>query len=396
MESFAITAAQVARLAGALTADELSRHFNRHTDFLTQSEWSAKTRLGPGGLALAEAEVDACANRLCIFFDKPPDVLAPQSGDTFGDWADRLMPSLHDSLKVMRFHPATQAGSADSRHAADEVFQDARNVASLMHGRRRVISLVSPHSLFGFTTTVLAPNLQRLPVVDGRAMAPEELGELMAFGDILVATPTLWRYLIETVRGFPNNVMGLSFGEPLLLDLAQELRECGLGAMRELYGSTESGVIGWRDTPAEPFVLFDHWIGGGEGLVRIRPDGEKRDVLCMDYLEWQGERTFRLGGRRDGAVQIGAVNVFPARIGKVIAQHPDIADCTVRVAQRAGALGRLIAHITLKPGIAPNQDTAWAVDEWCRKELRPPERPRIYMFNQTREEKNPRSGASDG
>lgn len=381
MESFTLSATQIARLSGALTGDELSRRFNTYTDFLTQSEWNEHTVVGAGGLGLSQERIDACAARLCQFFDKTAVDLDPQPTDTFGDWAGRFMPNLSRSMKVMRFHPATQAGSADVRHNADEVFQDARVVASLMHGRRRVLSLVSPHSLFGFITTMLAPNLQHLEVTDVRSMAPDELSEAVAFGDLIVATPTLWRYLHETISGFPNNVMGLAFGEPLLLDLATGLRERGLGAMRELYGSTESGIIGWRDTPAEPFVLFDHWIGAEERLVRIRPDGSEREVVCMDHMEWHGERTFKLAGRRDGAVQIGAINVFPSSIGAIIGEHPDIVECTVRVTHRAGALDRLIAHIQLRDGLQPTQDIAWSVDEWCRNRLQPPERPRIYVFN---------------
>ena len=211
-------------------------------------------------------------------------------------------------------------------------------------------------------------------------MSPEALAETLAFGDLLVATPTLWRYVVQTIPGFANNVMGVSYGEPLPLDLASRLREKGLGAMRELYGSTETGLIGWRDSPSEPFVLFDHWYHQDPSLIRIRPDGQERELSAMDHLTWTDERAFTLEGRRDGAVQIGAVNVFPNKIGEIITEHPDIGECTVRVARRSGALDRLIAHIRLEKNVVPDQAMAWKVDEWCREKLRPPERPRIYVF----------------
>ncbi len=386
MNSFAITEAQLARLACALTGDELARNFNHYTDFLTRAEWGANTAPGADGLELDTKQIKACAARLCHFFDKPATALMPEKNDTFGDWASRLTPKIRHSLTTFRFLPATQAGAAETRHATDEVWQDARVIANLMHGRRRVITLVSTHSLFGFVTSVLAPNLQHLQVLDGGAMAPDELAETLSFGDLLVATPTLWRYLAQTLPGFANNVMGLSFGEPLLIDLASELREMGLGAMRELYGSTETGIIGWRDNPSEPFVLFDHWSHTENTLIRICPAGQERETAAMDHLNWAGDRAFNLAGRRDGAVQIGAVNVFPKKIGEIIATHQNIEDCTVSVAQRSGALDRLIAHIALRPGIQPDEDTAWEVDEWCRQKLRPPERPRIYVFGSITDE----------
>jgi acyl-coenzyme A synthetase/AMP-(fatty) acid ligase len=100
----------------------------------------------------------------------------------------------------------------------------------------------------------------------------------------------------------------------------------------------------------------------------------------MDEIEWDGQRTFRLGARRDGAVQIGAVNVFPVQIARIITSGPGVTKCEVRLSKRPGALDRLIADVTLAPGLEIDQDLAWQIDEWCRERLRPAERPRIYHF----------------
>ena len=242
----------------------------------------------------------------------------------------------------------------------------------------------------GLVTTVLAPNLQRLEVVDARNLNPDELADMLSFGDIVIATPTLWRYLADTLPGMANNVMGLSFGERLGVDLAGRLRQRGLGAMRELYGATETGVIAWRDSAPDPFVLFDHWSRDNDAFVRTRANGLKKSMMAMDDVTWRDNRSFELGKRRDGAVQIGAVNVFPKAIGDKIKAHPDVADCSVRVSQRPGALDRLIATITLTEGTSPDQAMAWSIDEWCRERLRPPERPRIYTFEQPGSELAPK------
>jgi acyl-coenzyme A synthetase/AMP-(fatty) acid ligase len=100
----------------------------------------------------------------------------------------------------------------------------------------------------------------------------------------------------------------------------------------------------------------------------------------MDALEWTSDISFRLGPRRDGAVQIGAVNVFPERVAAVICQHRAVEDCRVRVARHAGGVNRLIARIALKPEAAPTEQMARDIDLWCRTHLRPHERPRIYNF----------------
>lgn len=380
MKNFEFRTDQLVRILAALTADELARRFGRYTETQTLSKWGSDTALGAGGVAASPDEISACGARAAQFFGHDEEVLPVEGQDTFGTLAERLAVIIRDELTDFRFHPATPAGFVDTRHNADDIFQDASAVAGLMQGRRRVVSLVSPHSLMGLVSTVIAPNLLGFEVVDARHLGPDELSQTATFGDIVVATPTLWRYLADTLPGLANNVMGLTFGERFGPDLAGRLRSRGIGAMRELYGSTESGVIGWRDSPPEPFVLFSHWVREGENVVRQRPNGQIKSMLPMDNLQWQEKNSFELGGRRDGAVQIGAINVFPNAIAAIIEEHEDVVACSVRVSQRPGALDRLIADITLKEGSVSDQTMAWSIDELCRKRLRPPERPRIYSF----------------
>lgn len=380
MKPFEFSTDQLVRIITALTSDELARRFEQYTETLTLTSWNADTQLGAGGIGANDEQVSAIGTRFAHFFDQESDALEVSGQDSFGSVAERLSVLVRNRLTHFRFHPATPAGFVDTRHNAGNIYQDAAAVATLMQGRRRVISLVSPHSLMGLVSTILAPNLLGFEILDARHLGPDELSSVISFGDIVVATPTLWRYLAETLPGLANNVMGLTFGERFGPDLAGRLRSRGVGAMRELYGSTETGVIGWRDSPPDAFVLFSHWQREGEKIIRVQPDGQSCSMMPMDILQWHDKNLFELGGRRDGAVQIGAINVFPQAIGNIIEEHEDVLECSVRVSQRTGALDRLIADITLKEGMTPDQKLAWSIDELCRRKLRPSERPRIYAF----------------
>jgi len=380
MKSFSFTEDKITQILGSLIADELARRHVRYIETLVHSGWDANTKLGTGGIEATPEQQKDCAARAAEFFGLDEGLLSTTPDDTIGDWAARLAKLVSDELVSFTFYPATQSGEASSRHTADDIFQDGAAVASLLAGRRRTISMVPTHSLLGLVSVLIAPNLQRVESLDARGLTPDELSDKLTFGDLVVATPTLWRYLATTLPEIPGNVVALSFGEALTMDLAQKLRQRGLGAIRELYGSTETGVVGWRDSQSEPFVLFDHWERDGDAIIRQRPDGRALRLIPMDEVEWDGKRSFRLAGRRDGAVQIGAVNVFPAQIGEVIAGHPGVRGCEVRLSRRSGALDRLIADITVAPGLDPDEDMAWAIDEWCRSKLRPAERPRIYRF----------------
>lgn len=380
MKAFQITPTQISKVIAGLVADELSWRFKRHTDFLTMSAWSGETLLGADGLALGEDERRACAGRIAHCFGVDSARFETDGAATIADWAAIAGAAIEQSLSAFHFTPAGCGDDEACRHPAAEIFKDAAAAANLLYGRRRLISLIAPHSLLGFVITVLTPNLQLIPSLDARGMAPEELAQTLAFGDVVVATPTLWRYLVSEGLKAPDNAMGVLFGETMTPELASDMRKAGFGALRELYGSTENGLIAWRDSPNESFVLFDHWRRDGERLVRMLPDGGERGAAPMDVLEWTNERNFRLAGRRDGAVQIGAVNVFPERIAATIRGHRAVEDCRIRVARHAGGVNRLIARIKLNPEVAPSERTAREIDAWCRTHLRPNERPRIYNF----------------
>ena len=384
MKSFTISDEQIARVLGAVFADELSRRFNRHFDFLTIASWSGNTMFGAEGLGLQPEEVKACAQRAAVFFGLEDNFFAVGAPLAFSEAAARISNAIQHRLTHFTFKSAARDDQrASRRHNADEIFQDAAAAANILQGRRRLLSFVAPHSLIGFALTILTPNLQGVDSIDARGMTPETLSATLAYGDVLVATPTLWRYIIREKLTAPDNTMAVSFGEAMAPDLAADMRKAGFGVLRELYGSTETGLMGWRDAPTEPFMLFDHWRHDNGEPVRTTPNGEDRIAGAVDFMEWaEGPRAFRLAGRRDGAVQVGAVNVQPADVARQLAQHPAIAKCAVTVGQRGDGATRLVAHIVLKKGRSPDERTARDIDAWCRTGLRQQERPRIYHFQE--------------
>ena len=382
MKSFQITEAQIAGVIGAAAADELSRRFNRHFDFLTIAAWaSPETPLGDGGLELSEDERRACAERIAAFFGFDKTLLLDPSTECIAEWARAAAAAISARLDRFSFKSAARDERDGSCvHDAGDIFQDAAAAANLLYGRRRLLSFVAPHSLLGFELSVLTPNLLRIEALDARGMTPETLSETLQFGDVLVATPSLWRYMMREALTAPDNVMAVSFGEPMTPDLAVDMRKGGFGVMRELYGSTETGLVGWRDAPADPFLLCDHWRRHDGVLTRIGADGADKPVSAMDLIEWADDRRFRLLGRKDGAVQIGAVNVFPADVARAMCGHDKIAACEVEDGRRGDGVNRLIANIVLEKGVPPTEKTARDIDAWCRRNLRQQERPRIYNF----------------
>lgn len=377
MKAYQLSRDQIVSVTAALFIEVLSTEFSRQIGASAKSGWTADTPLGEGGVDLSAEESAACLARASRFFGAP-DLFAGAAPETLGAVADRIGARITAKLSNFWFAAAGGLGRVFD-HPADRIYGDAAALANLLYGRRRILSLVAPHSLIGFSLSVLAPNLLGLPAIDARGFSPDELQSTLTFGDAVVATPSLWRYLIAQGVKAPDNAMAVTFGEALSPELSAEIRKAGFGAQREIYGSTESGLVGWRDTPSDPFALFEFWRRNGDALVRIAPSGAEIPVAPMDFLTFEGDRRFRLAGRRDGAVQIGGVNAFPDEIAARIREHPEVARCEVSLSRHPGGMDRLIASVALKRGAA-TESVARSIDAWCRTKLRPHERPRVYNF----------------
>ncbi|MEM8988390.1 MAG: hypothetical protein AAGC95_16865 [Pseudomonadota bacterium] len=381
MKGFHIAVAHLERVIADITAAVLSSQFKRHIASRDRARWTGQTAFGAPGLALSETERIAVGARCAAFFGCE-DRFVLEENDTIAAAAQRVSELISKNFVSLQF--ATMSGDGTVKvcaYPADQLYQDAVALSGVLQGRRRIVSMVSAHNIVGFAATVVMAELQGLETVDGRGLSAGALSAELAFGDLLIATPTVWRYLSKTLERTPDNVMGASFGETMRADLAADLREIGLGALREIYGVTEMGLVAWRDGPPEAFRPFAHWRQGEDDahFIRLRPDGGFTPIEVMDAVVWEGD-AFHLHGRRDGAVQVGGVNVYPKRIGEIIEMHPLVDVCRVRLGrQREGAV-RLIAHMVLSPSAAPSDSVMRDIDKWCRLHLRPPERPRIFNF----------------
>lgn len=373
MRAFEISESQIDAVIRDLIADELRWRFRHRVHDTDDAMAILKELSAPQSAAVIV--------RIAGFFDLTAEHRAEIEAAEPAQWAGLIAQRLYHRNHVFRFTPAGRDSQTEACvHAADLLYAQGAAFSNLLYGRRRLISFVAPHSLMGFTLTVIAPNLQQMAYSDARGMTPAELGEYLTFGDAVVATPSHWRFLLREGVKAPENAMAVTFGEPLSGALSAEMRKCGFGAQREVYGSTESGLVGWRDSAGDAFNLFDFLHAEDGAIMRESARGDRHEIVLMDHVDWEGPRRFRLTGRRDGAVQIGAVNVFPNRIASVIEANQLVERCRVRAGAHPSGFNRLIADIGITGDVQADEFLARHIDQWCRERLHAHERPRIYNF----------------
>jgi len=252
---------------------------------------------------------------------------------TLGGWLDLIAESLGEYDASVGFTTGGTTGEPKVvEHRLDDLWREAQALAALCRDRQRIAALVPRHHIYGLIWTVLLPRALDVPVVDLRGGTPAGLGRKLAGGDLVVAIPDIWRLVAETGARWPADVDGVTATAPCPAATARAATQRAVRRLFEIYGSTETGGIGWRADPAEPYALLDHWRAdsSGETLTAESADGSLLTVTAPDTLHWREARHFVVGGRRDGLVQVAGTNVDPERVRAVLADHPEVAEAAVR------------------------------------------------------------------
>ena len=304
------------------------------------------------------------------------------------EWVAAAHAGLAAGGQAITFRTSGSAGTPKRcTHTLATLWQETQVLAGLLPGRRRILSAVPSHHIYGFLFPVLLPRAQGIDeVIDLRAASPAAWLDMLRPGDLVVAHPGWWEALARLRPAFGADITGVSSTAPCPDALADELGAAGLRLV-QVYGSSETAGVGWRERGGAPFTLFPYWQEADEAaeLLRRLPDGSQARYPLQDKLEWSeaaagGERRFRPAGRIDAAVQVGGTNVFPGYVAEVLRMHPAVEDAAVRL-MRADEGGRLKAYIVPR---TPGADEGAALREelaaWIGARLSAAERPAAWTF----------------
>jgi long-chain acyl-CoA synthetase len=307
-----------------------------------------------------------------------------------GAWLEAAASGLDHGSGVINFRTSGSSGAPKAcSHALASLWQETGALATLFPGTRRIVGLVPSHHIYGFLFTVLLPRalgLDPAATVDLRGASPGAVARQLAPGDLVVGFPDFWRAFAPVAGTLPAGVTGVSSTAPCPDEVARAAMDAGLARLVQVYGSSETAGVGWRDSPDQDYHLFRYWEVGKDGtqLERCGADASRRSFALQDRLAWSAPGRFRPMGRIDHAVQVGGVNVFPGYVADVLRMHPQVADAAVR-AMRPDEGRRLKAFVVPRAG-APLEGSPEAstlrteLSAWMAERLSTPERPAAYSF----------------
>jgi 4-coumarate--CoA ligase (photoactive yellow protein activation family) len=363
----------VYRIACAVTAIEVQRLRDGSLFSMLSGEWPEDMLIGDEGLGLDSLEQLGALGALAETFGLDDTSLAAQAPQKVSDWIDWTMAGYEAGGCTITVKTSGSTGAArPCVHALGTLLNEAAYLANRFADRKRVIAMVPANHLYGMIWTAFLPSALGVPVV------VRPLGttlELVA-GDLVVAVPDQWQAISRMTRRFPNDVVGVSSAGVLDDLVAKELLSAGLSRLIDVYGSSETGAIALRQVPDAMYELLPRWnlvprsdhdwdLSDGGGSLTEMPD----------LIERAGERWLRPVGRRDGAVKVAGLNVWPNHVAEVLRRADGVADVTVRL----HANGRLKAFVVPEAGLEAS-DLAFHLDRFVVQNLKDHERPKSFRF----------------
>jgi len=372
-----LSPAAIARILRSLIAAELGAAAGRKPNAAEVAAWPDTLSFGEDGLALDSLELMGCAAAANQFFQLHETGIEDYllRDRRLDGWVAIVQAALREGVSGFTFATSGSSGAPKYvTHSIAALLAEAQFWADRFRLTAGIVQAVPAHHIYGFLFSALLPDILNVPVLDSRAMPPGSLRRMCLADSLFIGFPTAYQTLLKTLPQLPTGLRCVSSTAPLPGAVHLALRAAGASEVTEIYGSSETAGIGFRTDPSEPFQLLPRWQPGAAGdHASVIETATGKSVLLPDRASWTPAGTLVLRGRKDEAVQVGGVNVFPRHVAARLAEHPMVAACAVRLDTRLPE-PRLKAFIVPASGIAAPEAAA-AVESWCRAELPAAERP---------------------
>jgi 4-coumarate--CoA ligase (photoactive yellow protein activation family) len=240
-------------------------------------------------------------------------------------------------------------------HSKAMINEEVEGLLFLFRDIERIISTVPSHHSYGFVFGLQTPRFLDVALKRHAPVPFLEWKTLLRENDLLIAFPLFLKYLMELDFKFPKGVTILTSTAPCPDDLIEKIYKNGAKRLIEIYGASEAGAIAYREKAFAPFTLLSYWDIDKKGEIVARKKTDLK-IEMPDIITFEDKRTFKVNARKDSAVQVAGVNVYPSKVADILKRNALVKDAQVRLGTE-----RLKAFIVLKDAI--DKETA-------KKELR--------------------------
>jgi 4-coumarate--CoA ligase (photoactive yellow protein activation family) len=301
------------------------------------------------------------------------------SKNSLEDWQNTALESLNIFSERMSFKTSGSSGAKKyCTHSLSSLEEEALVLSKTLPGRQRILRAVPSHHIYGFIFSILLPRYlnQPIEIIDVRGLSPNALIPMLKQGDLVIGYPEFWKYLDEAGFTFPEDVIGVNSSGPCPEQVGLNLIERKLSIFFEVYGSSETAGVGFRQHPNDEYTLLPFWKRGltDDKVERLEVSDVVQSYQLQDQLSWSSPSTFFVIGRNDDIVQIAGNNVSINYVKKILKQHSLVIDVAVRLMKHDEG-GRLKAFFVLKDN-THNANFLSNLEQYINTTLKPHERPK--------------------
>lgn len=223
----------------------------------------------------------------------------------------------------------------------------------------RVLATVPPQHIYGLLLGILVPLAHGAAIACGTPLQAEEIAARVrdTGATVLASVPAHLRALSSLgTRDLPGVRLIVSSSAPLEREVSRQLQRFPTRTV-ELFGSTETGGIAWRES-------LDEWWHPLPGLsVRAAPDGRlllnsplldprlPAPFVGADRIEVGDSLGFRHLGRADGVIKIAGKRVSTAEVEERLRAMEGISDAAATSVPAPGGRGREIWAVFVAPSL---------------------------------------------
>lgn len=249
--------------------------------------------------------------------------------------AEPIDPAAFDAAEIVMFTSGSTGRPIPCHRSLSFFRQGAHGNAACMvdglHGPVGIVATPPPFHMFGFELSVAVPVFEGATVYSGRPFYPADIVAALAAVPtprILVSTPAHLRILEESDINIPPVARVFSATAPLTAELAGDIEAMTGADLREIFGTTETGSIGWRNTAHEKTFRLLHGFEliSQENACRITGPHIWPPVELPDYLRPEGDGRFRIGGRSDDIVNIAGKRMSLSGMNAILTELDGVMD----------------------------------------------------------------------
>lgn len=342
------------------------------------------------------------AEQITSMFSCPELITELHADAPLIEWATLVHDTWAKAPKTLTFSTSGSTGEASFQcHPVEYLHQEATHLARLFTpDRKRVVASAPSHHIYGFLFTILLPKFANLPCVFPPIFPTSEYCKQITSGDLIISFPLFWKALITLGAPLANDTAGITSTAPCPEEVLSGVAEINLAKIFNIYGSSETGGLGFQTGAKQPFTLMPFWQkletkGKESEIARKQVTGFEsknlkeqaginyppfwQPITMPDNVQWISEEKFIISGRKDKIVQVGGKNISLHETSNCLLSHPNVATCSVRL-MRAEEGNRLKCFIVPSENDIDEKELRKELNLYCRQHLSPAARPKKITF----------------